>query len=64
MTMKFKCPYCNFEGEFEKGKLSFWIDSLLFKYKEQERNERRHICPKCKTEIILPEAIEDKKIKS
>lgn len=52
--MPFSCPCCDYCGEFERVKGSFWVDSFLTYYRESKRAQRTHVCPQCKTEIVTP----------
>lgn len=59
IIMKFKCPNCQYEGEFQKGKVPFFIFDIYYAILEYTRTKRKYVCPECKTEIILPYEIED-----
>jgi hypothetical protein len=54
--MKFRCPQCSYEGEFKKGKVPFLVLGLLDVSRERAKAKRRHVCPKCGTEIVLPKS--------
>ena len=56
--MIFKCPYCKFSGDFIRGKVPFFVFSLLDLRREKSRVKRTYICPECGTEIVLPQEIE------
>ena len=57
--MKFKCPYCDFKGDFQKANVPFFVFSLIDLRREKSRAKRTYICPECGTEIVFPQEIEN-----
>lgn len=46
-----KCPQCNFDGEFKKGKVPFFTFGILNSYIASYQAKKTFFCPKCKCEI-------------
>jgi uncharacterized protein YlaI len=61
--MQFDCPVCEFDGEFDDGKLPFFVFSLLDTERERNKSERTYTCPECKTQIVLSIAAKKQKEK-
>ncbi len=61
--MQIDCPVCEFDGEFDDGKLPFFVFSLLDTERERNKSERTYTCPECKTQIVLSIAAKKQKEK-
>jgi predicted RNA-binding Zn-ribbon protein involved in translation (DUF1610 family) len=57
--MQMKCPQCGFEGEFKKGRVPFFIFSLIDAHIAANRAKKTFVCPECKTEIIRTDVNRD-----
>ena len=55
---EFTCPGCRYEGPFQRGKVPFFVFSLLDAQREKSRARRTYVCPECGTVIVLPQAVE------
>ena len=55
--IRLKCPFCGFDGEFEQGKVPFLVFGLLDVSRERAKAKRKHVCPECGTEIVLPRSV-------
>jgi len=49
--MKMQCPQCNFNGEFKKAKVPFFIFNLLDSDIAAYRAKRTFVCPHCRCKV-------------
>ena len=59
--MQFNCPVCKFDGEFDAGKVPFFVFSLFDTERERHKSKRTYCCPECKTQIVLPKLAKNMK---
>ncbi len=49
--MKMTCPQCGYHGEFKKGRVPFFVFSLIDAHFASKRASKTFVCPECGCEV-------------